>query len=92
MKQWLLDLSDAKEAARRGVMPGAFLGGVVGVFPGILLVLVLGGGNYGVSLTEVLSFTIMSIVAVAVFGALVGGAITLGIVAGQQAFNSLRSK
>ena len=92
MKGWLLNLDDAKETFRRGAMPGAFLGAVTGLFPGILLVLVLGGGDYGVGLTEVLSFTVMSIVAGAALGALVGGVVTFGIGAGQRAFNSLRSK
>lgn len=92
MKLKLPDLNDAKEIFQRGVMPGAFLGAVVGLLPGILLVLVLGGGNYGVGLTEVLSFFVMSLVAGTVLGVLLGGVVSFGIAAGQRAFSSLRSR
>ncbi len=92
MKQRMPNLIDAKESFQRGVMPGAFLGAVIGLFPGILLVLVLGGGQYGVGLSEVLSFIAMSMVAGTVVGALVGGAVAFVVAAGQRALNSLRSK
>lgn len=92
MKQIMPKFSDSKEIFQGGVTPGAFLGALLGLFPGILLILVLGGGNYGVSLSEVLSFIAMSVAAGAVTGALLGGAIALAVVASQRALKSLRSK
>ena len=92
MKQRMPNLSNAKEYFQRGVIPGAFLGAIIGLVPGMLLVLVLGGGNYGVGLTEVLSFFAMSIVAGTILGAVAGGAVAVVVVAGQRALNSLRSK
>ena len=90
--QFVSNLSNAKESFQRGVMPGAFLGAVLGLFPGILLILVLGGDEYGVSFSEVLSFIVMSVGAGALFGALVGGAIALAVVTSQKALKSLRLK
>ena len=92
MKQKMPNLIEAKEAFQRGVMPGAFLGAAIGLFPGILLILVLGGGDYGVGIWEVLSFIAMSVLAGAAAGALMGGAVAFVVVAGQRAFNSLRPK
>ena len=92
MKQRMPNLSNAKESFQRGVVPGAFLGAVIGLLPGILLVLVLGGGQYSVGLSEVLSFSAMSLVAGTAAGALVGGAVALAVVASQRALHSLRSR
>lgn len=92
MKQIMPYLRDVGESFRRGIMPGAFLGAVIGLLPGILLILVLGGGQYGVGLGEVLSFTVMSMLAVAAAGAVVGGAVAVVLVASQRALYSLRSK
>ena len=92
MKQIMPNFTDAKEIFQRGSTPGAFLGALLGLFPGILLILVLGGGNYGVTLSEVLSFIAMSMAAGAVTVALLGGAMALAVVAGQRALKSLRSK
>lgn len=86
------NFSDAKEYFQRGATPGAFVGGVLGLLPGILLILVLGGADYGVGLFEVLNFIVMSIVAGILVGGLVGGSVAFVVVAGQRAVNSLRSK
>jgi len=78
-------LGDSGESFQRGVVPGAFLGAFIGLVPGMLLVLVLGGGQYGVGLLEVISFIAMSIAAGAGVGALIGGAMAVALVAGQRA-------
>ncbi len=58
---------------RRGVFPGAVAGAVVGLAPGILLILVLTGGTYHIGGMEVLGFIIMCIAAAALLGAGLGG-------------------
>ena len=59
---------------RKGLFIGAVFGAVVGLAPGLLLVLILSGGNYHVSPGEVLGFIVMSILALAILGAALGGA------------------
>ena len=56
-----------------GLFPGAVTGGVIGLAPGVLLILVLTGGTYHVSASQVLGFIVMSIAAGALLGAAVGG-------------------
>ena len=92
MRRRMRFLENSGESFQRGVMPGAFLGGFVGLVPGMLLVLVLGGGNYGVGLLEVLSFIAMSIAAGAGVGALIAGATMAFLAAGQRALGKPRSK
>jgi hypothetical protein len=58
---------------RRGVFPGAVAGAVVGLAPGILLILVLTGGTYHIGGAEVLGFIIMCIAVGALLGAGLGG-------------------
>ena len=64
---------------RRGVFPGAVAGAVLGLAPGILLILVLTGDSYHIGGAEVLGFIIMCIAVGALLGTGVGGAITLVI-------------
>ena len=92
MKRTVRFLGDSGESFQRGVMPGAFLGAFIGLVPGMLLVLVLVGGQYGVGLLEVISFIAMSIAAGAGVGALIGGAMAVALVAGQRVLGSFRSK
>ena len=73
-------------------MPGAFLGALIGLIPGILLMLVLGGGQYYVGIAEVLGFIAMSMLVASAAGALVGGVVAVILVASQRALNSLRSR
>ena len=75
------------DAFRRGLFPGAVVGGVIGLAPGVLLVLVLTGGNYRIGGGEVLGFIIMSVAAGALLGAGLGG---LGAAAGRGAWRALR--
>ena len=58
---------------RRGVFPGAVVGGGVGLAPGVLLVLVLSGGSYNIGGAEVLGFIIMCVAAASLLGAFLGG-------------------
>ena len=58
---------------RRGLFPGAVAGGVAGLAPGVLLVLVLTGDTYYISGSEVLGFIVMCITAAALMGAVLGG-------------------
>ena len=74
---------------RRGLFPGAVGGGVIGLAPGVLLVLVLTGGNYRIGGGEVLGFIIMSVAAGALLGAGLGG---LGAAAGRGAWRALRRR
>ena len=92
MRRTVRFLGDSGESFQRGVMPGAFLGAFIGLIPGMHLVLVLGGGQYGVGLLEVISFIAMSIAAGAGVGALIGGAMAVALVAGQRVLGSFRSK
>ena len=92
MRQRMRFLETLGESFQRGVIPGALLGGFIGLVPGMLLVLILGGGQYGVGLLEVLSFIAMSIVAGAGMGALIAGATMAFLAAGQRALGKLRSK
>lgn len=66
---------------RSGPIRGAVVGGIFGIVPGILLVMVLSGaqGSYYVGLFEVLSFTAVSIAIGVLIGSIIGG--TLNIVA-----------
>lgn len=66
---------------RDGVFPGAVAGVVVGLAPGVLLILVLTGDTYYISGYEVLGFVVMCIAAGALLGAFVGGTIA-GVVGG----------
>ena len=92
MSQRIRFLSGSGEFFQRGVIPGAFIGGFVGLIPGILLVLVLGGGQYAVGLLEILSFFAMSLAIGAATGAVVGGITSIFLAFAQQAVRSLRSK
>lgn len=58
---------------KRGVFPGAVAGGLAGLAPGILLILVLTGDTYHIGGAEVLGFVIMSIAAGTLIGAVAGG-------------------
>ena len=58
---------------RIGMFPGAVAGVVVGLAPGVLLILVLTGDTYYINASEVLGFIVMSIAAGALLGAAVGG-------------------
>ena len=58
---------------RQGVFPGAVAGAVVGLAPGVLLILVLTGDTYHISGMEVLGFIVMCIVVAALIGAVLGG-------------------
>ena len=84
-------LSIASESFRRGMAPGAFLGAVAGLAPGILLVLVLSGGQYYVSFAEVLGFFVMSMIIGSAAGVAVGGAVAAAMFTGRSAIHSLRS-
>ena len=92
MRQRIRFLENLGESFQRGVIPGALLGGFIGLVPGMLLVLILGGGQYGVGLLEVLSFIATSIVAGAGMGALIAGATMAFLAAGQRALGKLGSK
>ena len=59
---------------RSGVFPGAVVGGVIGLVPGVLLILVLTGDAYYIKASEVLGFIVMSVAAGALLGGCVGGA------------------
>lgn len=59
---------------RKGLLLGTAFGAVAGLAPGLLLVLILSGGNYHVGSGELLGFIVMSIFALAVAGAALGGA------------------
>lgn len=89
MKQKMRFLSDAGEYFQRGITPGAIIGAVIGLVPGILLILVLSGGQYGVGLTEVSSFIAMSIVAGVLGGALLGGTVAVVLEGTRRALHSL---
>lgn len=67
-------LQSGNRSLRKGLFLGAAFGAVVGFAPGLLLVLILSGGNYHVSFGEVLGFIVMSILALAILGAALGGA------------------
>ena len=58
---------------RQGVFPGAVTGGIAGLAPGVLLILVLTGDAYYISGSEVLGFIIMCIAVAALIGAALGG-------------------
>ena len=62
-----------KAMFRRGVFPGTVAGSVIGLAPGILLILVLTGDSYHIGGAEVLGFIVMSIAAFALLGAFLGG-------------------
>lgn len=66
-------LRQGMEMFRRGVFPGAVAGVVVGLAPGVLLILVLTGDTYHIGGAEVLGFIIMCIAVGALLGAGVGG-------------------
>ena len=74
LRLWLASFRD-------GVFPGAVAGAVVGLAPGVLLILVLTGDVYHISGSEVLGFIVMCVAAGALLGALAGGAIA-GVVGG----------
>ena len=57
----------------QGVFPGAVAGGVAGLAPGVLLILVLTGDAYYISGSEVLGFVVMCITAATLMGAALGG-------------------
>lgn len=80
------------DLSQQGIVPGAFLGAVIGLIPGILLLLVLGGGQSYVGLAEVFGFIAMSILAGTVAGALLGGGVAVVLVASRRALRSLRLK
>ncbi len=92
MRQKLRALGNAGEYFRRGITPGAILGAVIGLVPGILLILVLGGGQYGVGLVEVSSFIVMSIIAGVVGGALLGGTVAVVLEGTRRALHSLSTR
>ena len=74
LRRWLSSFRD-------GVVPGAVAGVVVGLAPGVLLILVLTGDTYHISGSEVLGFIVMCLAAGALLGAFVGGSIA-GIIGG----------
>lgn len=57
-----------------GAFPGAVAGGVIGLAPGVLLILVLTGDAYYVPASDVLGFIIMAVAAGALLGWATGGA------------------
>ena len=61
------------QSFRSGVFPGAVAGGVIGLVPGILLIMVLTGGAYYINASEVLGFIVMSMAAGALLGLGIGG-------------------
>ena len=65
---------------KQGIFPGAVTGAVLGLAPGILLILVLTGDTYHIGGAEVLGFIIMCIAVGALIGAVIGG--YLAVVAG----------
>ncbi len=81
----------AARMAHRGLIPGAVAGGLLGLVPGLLLVFVVGGGTYHVGGGEMLSFAVMSIVAFAVAGTLLGGASAILISLSASAIRSWAS-
>ena len=56
----------------KGLVVGAGVGVIVGLIPGILLVLVAYGGSYGLTSTDIFTFIIMSIIGITLAGAIVG--------------------
>lgn len=68
LRLWLASFRD-------GVFPGAVAGTVVGLAPGVLLILVLTGDIYHISGSEVLGFIVMCIAAGTLLGAFIGGCI-----------------
>lgn len=92
MKAKFRALSNVGEYFQRGIIPGAIIGGIIGLIPGILLILVLGGGEYGVGLTEVSSFIAMSIIAGVISGALLGAIVAVVLEGGRRGLRSLISK
>ena len=78
----------AARMANRGLIPGAVVGGLLGLVPGLLLVFVVGGGTYHVGGGEMLSFAVMSVVVFAVAGTLLGGASAIVISLGASAIRS----
>ena len=90
--QKLRFLRSAGEYFQRGITPGAIIGAVIGLVPGILLILVLGGGQYGVGLTEVSSFVAMSIFVGVIGGALMGGTLAIFLEGTRQALHLLSPK
>ena len=64
---------------QRGVFPGAVAGAVVGLAPGILLILVLTGDSYHIGGAEVLGFIIMCIAVGALLGAGLGGVCAVAV-------------
>ena len=62
---------------RRGIFAGAVTGAVLGLAPGVLLILVLTGGSYHIDGAEVLGFIIMCIALGAVLGGGLGGVCSL---------------
>ena len=72
----------ATEMFKQGIFPGAVAGAVIGLAPGILLILVLTGDTYHIGGAEVLGFIIICIAAGALLGAVIGGycAVVLGTV------------
>ena len=59
-----------------GVFPGAVAGSVVGLAPGVLLILVLTGDTYYIKASEVLGFVVMSVAFGAILGSALGGVCT----------------
>ena len=92
MKQMSRVLSNAGEYFQRGITPGAIIGAVIGIVPGMLLILVLGGGQYGVGVTEILSFIAMSIFAGVIGGALMGGTVAIFLEGTRRALHLLSPK
>lgn len=74
---------------RKGLFPGAVCGAAVGLAPGVLLVLILSGGNYHVGGGELLGFIAMSVIGTAVAGAILAG--TIRVVSGLVLYG-LRSR
>lgn len=58
---------------KQGMFPGAVAGAVIGLAPGILLILVLTGDSYHIGGAEVLGFVIMSLAACTLIGTAIGG-------------------
>ena len=60
-----------RQKIEKGLVVGAFAGGIVGLIPGLLLILVAYGGS-DLTGTDIITFIIMSIIGITLAGAIVG--------------------
>ena len=73
-----------------GLIPGAFVGSLLGLVPALLLVFVVGGGTYHIGGGEMFSFAVMSVVVFALAGTILGGASAIVISLAVSAIRSGR--